>query len=790
MAVVGASADSAKRGHQILRALDRTGYCGAVHAVNPLGGRILDRPVLPSVADLPEGVDLAVLCTPAATAPSLVRACGRKGVGAAVVLAVGFGESGPEGERLEAELRAAGRTGGVRIVGPNTSGLMNLHVGLNLIGARGVRRGGIALVVQSGNIALALMNEITARTADGVSICCGLGNRADVGFGEVLAYLGEHEPTRAVVVHAEGLGDGRDFLRAASTAAQRKPVIVIKGGRTSGGAVAARSHTGALAGPSDRLRAGMKQAGIIEVVRTDELAAVAATLALQPAWQGSASGRAAADRPWDAADRCSDDDSCSRTDGDRPRGPALGPDPCPGVAILSDGGGQSVLAVDALSRLDAPMAVLSPPTQTALRRTLGPAAAVGNPVDVAGAADADPRAFSNAVGLLAPDPAVALVLVVGLFGGYGIRFLDRLTATETEAARDMATTMRADGKGLVVHSIYASRTSAPLQALREAQVPVIESLEAACRAAAELERRGRVARPRWPPHGSRAEPRPAKGTRRAGGAKSPSPMESPRSVKVAGPGWESPHPRRDRHRTIKAARAEGRVALTELEAREVLADAGVTFEPVRIARSVSEAAAAAANAGRPVAMKVLSKHVLHKSDAGGVVLDVTDAAQARRAFDRIARAVGEYARDRGLAEEPCRVLVSPMLPVPVVELLVGACRDPQLGPVLTVGAGGVWTEVLADVAHRVLPVPDGEIATMLRELKASPVLAGARGKPAACVDAIVEVAAAVAQCIRTHRDISEVEINPLFAYPHKVVPVDARVVLVPEDAPATVATPP
>lgn len=750
---MGASADSAKRGHQILHALDRTGYCGAVHAVNPSGGRILDRPVLPSVADLPEGVDLAVVCTPAATTPSLVRACGRRGVGAAVVLAVGFGESGAEGERLEAELRAAGRAGGVRIVGPNTSGLMNLHVGLNLIGAWGVRRGGIALIVQSGNIALALMNEITARTADGVSICCGLGNQADVGFGEVLAYLGEHEPTRAVVVHAEGLGDGRDFLRAASAAAQRKPVIAIKGGRTPGGAVAARSHTGALAGPSDRLGAGLKQAGIIEVVRTDELAAVAATLALQPAWQGSASGRAAADRPCDAADRCSDDDSRPRTDGDRPRGPALGPDPCPGVAILSDGGGQSVLAVDALSRLDAPMAVLSSPTQTALRRTLGPAAAVGNPVDVAGAADADPRAFSNAVGLLAPDPAVALVLVVGLFGGYGIRFLDRLTAPETEAARDMATTTRAAGKGLVVHSIYASRTSAPLQALREAQVPVIESLEAACRAAAELERRGRVARPRWPPHGSSEGPT-----------------------------------RRDRHRTIKAARAEGCVALTELEARELLADAGVAFEPVRIARSASEAASSAASVGWPVAVKALSKHVLHKSDAGGVVLDVTDAAQARWAFDRIARAMGEYARGRGLPEEPCQVLVSPMLPAPMVELLVGACRDPHLGPVLTVGAGGVWTEILADVAHRVLPVPDGEIATMLRELKASPVLAGARGKPAACVDAIVEAATAVAQCIRTHREISEVEINPLFAYPHKVVPVDARVVLAPEDAPATVAT--
>ena len=739
VAVVGASANPAKRGHQILRALGRTGYGGAVYAVNPAGGRILGHQVLPSVDDLPEAVDLAVLCTPAAAGPSLVKACGDRGVGGALVLAVGCGESGAEGRRLEAELQAAGKTSGVRIVGPNTSGLLNLHIGLNLIGARGVPRGGIALLVQSGNIALALMNEIAASTADGVSICCGLGNQIDVSFDEALEYLADHEPTRVVVVHVEGLRDGRAFLRAASALAARKPVVVVKSGRTEGGAGTALSHTGAVAGPYDRLRAGMRQAGIVEVARTDELVPVATALATQPAPAG-------------------------KTEGGGTGVAVLSEGGGTGVAVLSDGGGQNVLAVDALTGMGVSMAVLSSSTQASLRRVLGPAAAVRNPVDVAGAADADPAAFSRAMDFLAADPAVGVVLVVGLFGGYGIRFSDELTASETKAAREIAATARAADRGLVVHSMYASQASAPLQALREAQVPVIESLEAACRAAAELHLRGSWPPRRWP---SRRSP--------------PDQKPGPERQCLLGPD----QPNLERHPALVAAKAEGRVALTEVEARDLLADAGVIVHPASMVRSPSEAALAAESVGCLVAVKLLSKHIVHKSDAGGVVLHVAGPALARDAFDRIARSAAAYARARDLPAEPSAALVSPMLPTPLAELLVGACRDPQLGPVLTVGAGGVWAESLRDVAHRVLPIAEGEAAEMVGELQLGAVLTGGRGRPAACMDAIVQAVEAVSRCIATCRDISEVEINPLFVYRDRAVAVDARVVTINGRAGAT-----
>ncbi len=727
IAVVGASTDPTKRGHQILRRLKESGYAGDVHAVNPAGGALLGHPLLTSVDELPYGVDLAVLCTPAERAPGLVSACGARGVGGAIVLAVGFGESGASGADLERRLRAAGREAGVRILGPNTSGLMNLGEGVNLIGASGVRAGHIALLVQSGNIALSLMNEITRRSRAGVSICCGLGNQVDVGFHEVIEHLGRHRPTRAIIAHVEGLTDARAFLRAAGQVTPHKPVVMVKSGRTAPGALGALSHTGAVAGPYDRLRAGLAQAGVVETTRTDELTDLAVTLASQP---------------W-------------------------GP-PGSGIAILSDGGGQNTLAADLLTEAGAPLAVLTPATRDALAGLLGPAAAVGNPIDVAGAADRDPGVFGRAAEVLAADPGVGVLLVVGVFGGYGIRFATRHTASEVEAAGAMAGILRGAGKGLVVQAMYAAHRSAPLDILRERRAPVIESLEVACRAALELARRGRglgmpaggrpgFGDPRTAPGAREALPSTTAGRRRR---TTPPPVEE---VSVPAP--------------IVAARGEGRLTLNELEARSLLEAAGLGFPEVRIARSVGEAERAADRIGRPVAIKLLSGTITHKSAAGGVVLGVSGAPAAGDAFRAVMANARRRASQCGLPPENYAALVSAMLPPPRAELLIGACRDPQLGPVLTLGSGGVFVEVLRDVAHRVLPVEEQQLRDMVRELRVGALLDGVRDGSGGPLEGIVAAAAAVARCLVDNSDVAEVEVNPLFAYSDRVVAVDARVIL-------------
>ena len=703
VAVVGASSDPTKRGHQVLVALEEAGYAGEVFPVNPRGGAIRGLPVHASLEELPGTPDLALVCTPAATAPEVVAACGRKGVAGAVILAVGFREAGPEGMDLEARTLAAARAGGVRLVGPNTSGILNLPMGLNLIGARGVRPGSLSLLVQSGNMALALMNEVTRRSADGIALAIGVGNQADLGFAEYLDFLGDDDATRAVVVYVEAFHDGRAFLEVAARVSSTTPVLVVKGGRSGAGKEAARSHTGAVAGEYERLQAGFRQAGIVEVVRTDELLHLAEMLAHQPPVEA---GR--------------------------------------GVAILSDGGGQGTLAADRFEEAGVLLARPGAATRDGLRALLGSAAAVGNPVDLAGAADADPEVFQRALAILADDPEVGGVVLVGLFGGYGLRFSEELAPGERAAAEAMADLMRDVSKPLVVHSMYAGAASPSLDRLREARVPVVESLEVACRCLEEAWRRGRRPdgpAPSWPP-----------------------PREDPPSGLVV-----------TATERVEALRTEGRTTLTEPEARELLAAAGATLPPAVLCLDEEAVRHAVTQRTGPLALKVVSSRIPHKTEAGGVALGVEGPEAAVEAYRRITGAARAFLGEGG--DPVDGVLVSSMMPPPLAELLVGASRDPDLGPVLTVGAGGIWVEILADVTHRVLPVTPADIETMLDELRIRPLLEGARGRPPAARERIVDEIQAVARCLLAHPALAEVEINPLFVYPDGARAVDARIFL-------------
>jgi acyl-CoA synthetase (NDP forming) len=712
VAVIGASAEPSKRGFQILRALRESGFEGPVHPVNPRGGEILGWTVHRRVEDLPHPPDLAVICTPAATVPEVVEACGRRGIPGAVALAVGFGESGPEGAGLEQRVASAARVHGVRLMGPNTSGLLNLTVGLNLVGVRGVRAGALSLLVQSGNMALALMKEAAEASGEGIAVCAGLGNEVDVGFGESLDWLARHRETRAVLCYTEGMRDPRGFLQVAARTVRDTPVILLKAGRSPVGARAARSHTGAVAGPYDRFRAGLAQAGVVEVTRTDELLHVGETLAWQP-----------------------------------PAGPGTG------VAILTDGGGQGTLAADTLSEMGAALAELTPGTRTGLRDLLGPAAATSNPVDLAGAADSDPSMFPRALDLLVQDPGVGAVLVVGLFGGYAVRFAERLLEAEVEAARRMGEAGRSAGVALVVHSMYALRRTEPIRSLNEAHVPVVASLEVACRCVAEVWRRGSVlARPSWEP-------------------------------------GRLPAPRREERddRVLRHARASRRDTLTEVEARELLSHRGVRFPPAVLCTSPREAVAAAGSMEGPVALKVVSPGIPHKTEAGGVALGVHGPEAVRAAFREIKERALRHLDPSVETGALHGVLVTPMQAPPLAELLVGVSRDPGLGPVLTLGVGGVWVELVGQVAHRVLPVEDDDVRALLAELPVGRILAGARGGRSGDVAGVVRVARGLARLVMEVEAVAEVEVNPLFVYPDQVVPVDARIFLRAPDAPT--ATP-
>lgn len=438
VAIVGASANPAKRGYQVVAALGASGFEGPVYPVNPRGGEILGRPAYASVDDLPEAPDLAYIATPAASVPDVVAACGRRGIRGAIVPAVGFRESGDAGRDLETRLLEAARKTGIRVIGPNTSGLLNTHARVHMVGGEPLAPGGIAILAQSGNVALDLMTAAGARPI-GVSIYVGPGNETDVAFHECLDFLGQHEPTRAIAMYVEGVHDGRALYETACRVARQKPIVVLKGGRSAAGVSAARSHTGAIAGSYEVFSALARQGGMTEVRRSDELLPVAETLATQPLPGGR------------------------------------------GVVVLSDGGGHATLTVDGLTEAGVPLAELGPSTRAALSELLGPAASARNPIDLAGAADGDPAAFGQTLDLLTADSACGTVMMTGLFGGYGIRFSSSFVPEEEGTAARLATLTAERGCGLVVHSLYASRASSPLRALLEGGVPVSGSLEIAVR---------------------------------------------------------------------------------------------------------------------------------------------------------------------------------------------------------------------------------------------------------------------------------------------------------------------
>ena len=598
---------------------------------------------------------------------------------------------------------------------PTRPAILNPRIGLNLIGMRGVRPGPLGLLVQSGNMALQLVTEASTRSGQGFSAVVGVGNKADIRFWEYLDYFADDPDTRASSMHVEGFRDGRAFLEAARRITPRKPVVLLKGARTESGGASARSHTASIAGSWDVLLAGLRQAGVLEVTRTDELFHVGETLATQPPPSG---GR--------------------------------------GFAILSDGGGHATLAVDSLHERGVSLATLAPETSAQLRDLLGTAAAVSNPVDLAGAADRDPVMFARALDVLAADPAVGGVLVVGLFGGYAIRFAESLLEAENEAARAMGEIAQRRDTALIVHTLYAHRRSEPLRYLGDAGVPVIESLDVACACLDALVRRARLLDD-------------GAGRVNAWASASPSTAATPAPA-VAG----EPDPIRD-------ARAQGRAALLETEARSMLEAAGAPLIPAAFCWSESEARAAARGFGGPVAVRIVSPAAPHKTDAGGVLLGVSGDDEVGAAFRVVTSNTGAYARARGVPADVRGVLVSPMAERPLAELLLGVVRDPQFGPTLTVGAGGIAVEVLRDVSLRVLPVTAEEVSGMLDELRIAPVLRGLRGRPPAYRDGIVAAALAVAAAALSNPAIGEIEVNPLFVYGDRVLVLDTRAYLVPAD---------
>ncbi|EBA00985.1 acetate--CoA ligase family protein [Marinobacter sp. ELB17] len=695
IAILGASSDPTKRGYKAMVGLINDGYEGAIYPINPKADTILGYKAYPSMESLPGPAALALICTPAKTIPDLLGQCGRNGTKGAIILASGFGEVDEAGAKLGQEVLEAAQKANVRIVGPNTSGVFNLHKKVNLLALDNVKPGDIGIISQSGNMLLALALEAESNGHVGFSTYVGPGNQIDLGFADYLQYLGEDENTRVATLYVEGFKDGRVFLNVAKEIAKTKPVVVYKSGSTEAGQKAAKSHTGALAGSYAMTVDLLRQVGVTVVSQSDEILPVAEGLGL-----------------------------LQQANGNR-------------VAILADGGGQATIASDRLCEAGLELAELSDATRSALRDILFPQASLVNPVDVAGSTDANPSLLADCMGILVEDANVDMVFLVGMFGGYGIRFAEELKAEELQTADAIAKLAGQIDKPLVVYSLYSHVRPEPLVRLRGAGVPVYNSIEHAVQVLKALNERGA-----YIASNQRAE--------------LAQPL-SPDAGVVA---------------TFKQAQRSGR-DLFEFEAKSLLRTYGVDVPKELIVRNEAEFLEAVAEFGHTsLAMKVVSKDILHKSDAGGVKLNLSGEADLRRGHAEILAACKLYKADAEIEG----VLLAPMARKGT-EVIIGVSRDPVFGPVLMFGLGGIFVEVLEDVAFRAIPLSRNDAHAMVNQIKARKILDGTRGEPAVSKDALVELLLKVSSIVDAHSEILELDLNPVIAYDDGYAVVDARVIV-------------
>lgn len=696
IAIIGASNDPQKRGYQAIKQLLADRFPGSIYPVNPKASEILGLRSYASILDVEDPIDLVLVCTPAKTLPSILAQCGEKGVRGAVVLAAGFAETGPEGETLADEVLEAARANGVRLIGPNTNGVFNMHNKMNLVGVRDAEKGHIGVVSQSGNMSLAFVTEAKRRGGVGFSTYVGVGNQLDVRFNEYLEYFGEDENTKVPLFYIEGFKNGRRFLEVCREVAKTKPVVIYKSGRTEAGQTAASSHTGSLASSFALTKGVLKQAGATVIQESDKILSVAEGLSKLPVPTGGK------------------------------------------VAILADGGGHATITIDALVDAGVEIAKLSDETRSKLADRLPPSASTANPVDVAGGTDDDPGCFADCARILLEDPGVDVLMIVGMFGGYAARFSDTLLNAEIETSIRIGALARRFGKPLIVQSVYGTLKTEPLEVLKETGVPVFIWPEPAVRCVASLVQYA-SARDRI--------------------------LNSPR-VK---PGQTSTAAQAISGHVI----GSGRAAFLEHEAKELLAAYGVKVPPHFVAKCEDDLSQAAAKLGEaPMAMKVISEDILHKSDAGGVKLKVSGGAAMKQSYREIMANARAYNPDADIVG----VLVSPMAQSGV-EVIIGVIHDPTFGPVMMFGLGGIFVEVLKDVSFRALPMSRADAREMIQEIQSAKILKGVRGADPVDLDALEDLIMRVATLALSHPEIKEIDLNPVIVRSDGYDVVDARMII-------------
>ncbi|PPA80289.1 MAG: Succinyl-CoA ligase [ADP-forming] subunit alpha [ANME-2 cluster archaeon HR1] len=667
IAIIGASRDPKKPGGAILANLIKE-FEGNIYPVNPKSDMVQGFKCYHSVDEVPSA-ELAVIVIPAGLVPDTLKQCSKKDTKNVVIISAGFKESGPEGAILEKQIIDISRDSGIRILGPNCLGLLNTHNGMNATFAAGsARKGNIAIMSQSGALCTSILDWAASENI-GFSKFLSLGNKADIAENDLLDSWSHDDETDVILAYLEGIKDGQQFIRTAREATKRKPVVVIKSGRTSTGSKAAASHTGTLAGSDRAYTSAFDQSGVIRAYSMEELFDYSRAFSTQPLPEGF------------------------------------------NVAIITNAGGPGIMAADACEEVGLRLASFKPETIDKLRHGLPPQANIYNPIDVLG--DATSQRYDLALEAAMSDPIVDGIIVL----------VSPQAMTDVEQiAQAVIRTSGNRTKPIVTSLIGGNSMVEGDKILDMGKVPNY-------------------------PYPGRA-------------AKALSVLAKYRQYKeiVRSPYEQFDVDENGVRSIIDSAINEGIYTLG-VESLDILACYGIPTVRSIHARTIEEALQAAEKIGYPVAMKIVSPDISHKSDVGGVKINIKDEKELTFTYTVMRQNIGRIlpdARIKGVQIQEMRYTGK--------EIIVGMHKDAQFGPMLMFGLGGIYVDILKDVSFAVAPINRDDANKMIQQIRSFPLLTGVRGEEASDIDSIVDSLLRLSQLACDFPEIVELDINPLFVY--------------------------
>ena len=671
VAVIGASKRRGSIGGELFRNILADDFAGAAYPVNLTGEAVAGVRAYRTIEEIPDPVDLAVICVPGRNVLDSASEALRKGVRALCVISAGFAETDAEGARRQEALLAVVRAHGARLVGPNCLGIAVPAIGLNATFApRALPAGRIAFSSQSGALGLALLEKAAERGL-GFSSFVSIGNKADVSSNDLLEWWEEDDGTDVVLMYLESFGNPQKFARVAGRVARRKPILALKAGTSRAGARAASSHTAALAGSDAAVEALFRSAGVLRAHNLEELVDVATLLSSQPLPKGRR------------------------------------------VAVLTNAGGLGILCADACEAVSLDLPQLTEETRAALAAVLPGEASLTNPVDLLGSATAE--TYAQALPHVLRDSGIDAVIVL---------FVPPVVAGAAEVAAAIRGAAEGESTGKPVLAVVVSADGTP-ETLREPTSPVAT-----------------FAYPESAAHALGVAAARAEWLRRPVGT-----LPALDGIDVAAA----------RQLIDTALTATDDVWLEAAGVRTLLTAYGMPLVPERIAADAAEAVALANSLGRPVVLKTAVAGA-HKTESGGVALNLETDDEIRRAAERIGGPL----------------IVQPMISGGT-ELLAGVVQDPVFGPIVAFGPGGVLAELIGGTVFRIAPLTDRDASELVESGKAGQLVHGFRGAPAADASALTELVLRLSRLASDLPEIAELDLNPVLALPAGCVAVDARI---------------